>query len=93
MKKIILVIAVAISLSGDDYMCDIYTEKWKKSNNLAVMAIEDTRNRRAIEYLNDTLEFVATASVECGYSDETKKSMNSFRKSLRDKIKEVKNAL
>ena len=93
MKKIILVIAVAVSLNASEVMCKLYTEKYQSSNQMAIYALQNGDKRKELKYTKETLHNIETTGAECGYSEKYMEAVEKFRVILKARIKKLNDAL
>ena len=90
MKKIILVVLLALSLQADatcGYWVDVYDKEFK----LLVYAIDREDFSRAVRVGNSTLTYAEHVSVSCSHIDKNAtKAIDDFREALKSSIKQWK---
>jgi len=79
MKKILLVVLLALSLEAD-VACDFWAEKYKSSFKMLMYAADRKDWEEAANYAEDSLEYIEHVGAECEGVEEAVEGMRSVLK-------------
>jgi len=82
MKKIILVVLLALSLEADA-VCDFWADKYRSSFKLLVYSADRGDREDALHFAKQTLTHIEHVGAECEGVDE---GVEKLRKTLKKKI-------
>ena len=87
MKKIILVVLLALSVQGADTVCEFYNEKYQASQKLLEFSFADNDASGVVRHAKNALEYVNQVGANCkGIEAE----VNATRASLKVVIEKFK---
>jgi len=93
MKKIILVVLLALSLQSSNVLCVDYTEKYRSSNQMSFYSFQDGDLRQATRWAKKSLRHINRVGSECLTGNEKNDkeflvAIDKARAAIKARIKE-----
>jgi len=65
MKKVILVVLLALNVYGNEALCNYFVEKYSASNKMLYFAVDNGNYKDIAKYAKKSLSHLERASSEC----------------------------
>jgi len=85
MKKVILVVLLALNVYGSEALCIYFTERYIASNKMLVFSAENKDNKDIVKYARKSLANLERSMSECNNSE----SIQSVNQKSRGVLKSI----